>query len=156
MTEAAIGAPALPLPFVVYTPVEEADGRRPPMQIAGGPPADQPQPSGPSAMISTSAVQLLHEYTGRGPTKARTVISDDLVTILLADTLTKGERKLADNGHSERVLQLRHDYQLVMRDELVGIAERRLDRKVIAFMSHSHIAPDLAVEVFVLEPAGVG
>jgi uncharacterized protein YbcI len=126
------------------------------MQTAGGPPNDQPQPSGPSAMISTSAVQLLHEYTGRGPTKARTVISDDLVTILLADTLTKGERKLADNGHPERVLALRHDFQLVMRDDLIGIVERQLNRKVTAFMSQNHIDPDLAIEVFLLEPAGVG
>ena len=121
------------------------------MQIAGGAPADERQSSGPSAMISTSAVQLLHEYTGRGPTKAKTVIKDDLVTILLADTLTKGERKLVDKGLSDRVLQLRHDYQLVMREELIGIVERQLDRKVIAFMSQNHVDPDLAVEVFLLE-----
>jgi uncharacterized protein YbcI len=123
------------------------------MHITGGPPDEQRQPSGPSAMISTSAVQLIHEYTGRGPTKAKTVIKDDLVTVLLADTLTKGERKLVDNGHSDRVLGLRHDFQLVMRDELVGIVERQLDRKVIAFMSQNHVDPDFAVEVFVLEPA---
>ena len=28
-------------------------------------------------MISTAAVQLLHEYTGRGATKAKTLINDD-------------------------------------------------------------------------------
>lgn len=104
-------------------------------------------------MISTAVVQLLHEYTGRGPTKARTSIDEDLVTVLLADTLTKGERKLVDNGLSDRVLQLRHDYQLTMRDDLVAIVERQLDRTVIAFMSQNHIDPDLAVEVFILEPA---
>jgi uncharacterized protein YbcI len=106
----------------------------------------------PSAMISTSAVQLLHEYTGRGPTKAKTQINENLVTIMLADTLTKGERKLVENGHSDRVMELRHDYQLVMRDDLVELVERQLDRKVVAFMSQNHIDPDLAVEVFVLEP----
>jgi uncharacterized protein YbcI len=106
----------------------------------------------PSAMISTAAVQLLHEYTGRGPTKAKTLINENLVTVVLADTLTKGERKLAENGHSERVIELRHDYQLVMRDDLVALVERQLERKVIAFMSQNHIDPDLAVEVFVLEP----
>jgi len=106
----------------------------------------------PAAAISTSAVQLLHEYTGRGPTKAKTVINEDLVTILLADTLTRGEQKLVDNGRHERVIQLRHDYQMVMRDDLVGIVERELERKVIAFMSQNHIDPDLAVETFVLEP----
>ena len=109
---------------------------------------------GSSPMISTATVQLLHEYTGRGPTKAKTVINDDLVTILLADTLTKGERRLVDNGLSDSVLQLRHDYQLTMRDDLVAIVEGQLDRTVTAFMSQNHIDPDLAVEVFVLEPSG--
>ncbi len=106
----------------------------------------------PSAKIATSAVQLVRDYTGRGPTKAKTVLDESMVTILLADTLTTGERTLVDHGHAERVLQVRSDYQHAMRDGLVGIVERELDRKVIAFMSQNHIDPDLAVEVFVLEP----
>jgi uncharacterized protein YbcI len=113
---------------------------------------EQRQGKPPPAVISTTVVQLLHEYTGRGPTKAKTVINDDVVTVLLADTLTKGERKLVENGASDRVLQLRHDYQLAMRDDLVALVEHELDRKVIAFMSQNHIDPDLAAEVFVLEP----
>jgi uncharacterized protein YbcI len=103
-------------------------------------------------MISTATVQLLHEYTGRGPTKAKTLINDDVVTVLLADTLTKGEQTLVDSGRSERVIQLRQDYQFAMRGDLVAIVERQLERKVIAFMSQNHIDPDLAVETFVLEP----
>jgi uncharacterized protein YbcI len=130
---------------VVHTPAEDAriEGFQMDMQRDG---------VGSSPMISTATVQLLHEYTGRGPTKAKTLINEDLVTIVLADTLTTGERKLVDNGLADRVLQLRHDYQLTMRDDLVAIVERQLDRKVIAFMSQNHIDPDLAVEVFVLEP----
>jgi uncharacterized protein YbcI len=108
---------------------------------------DQTAREGPAAMISTSAVRILREYTGRGPTKAKTLINENLVTIVLADTLTKGERKLVENGHSERVVELRHDYQNVMQDDLIALVERQLDRKVIAF-----IDPDLAVEVFVLDP----
>src|SRR4051794_39760450 len=100
----------------------------------------------PSAMISTSAVQLLHEYTGRGPTKAKTLINEDLVSIVLADTLTKGEQKLVDEGLQDRVIQLRHDFQMVMREELIALVEHQLERKVIAFMSQNHIDPDLAVE----------
>jgi uncharacterized protein YbcI len=113
----------------------------------------QPVPeTSASARISTSAVQLLHEYTGRGPTKAKTVISDDMVTVLLADTLTKGERQLVDNGHPETVLTLRHEYQVVMQEALVALVEEHVERKVTAFMSQNHINPDFAVEVFVLEP----
>jgi uncharacterized protein YbcI len=130
---------------VVHTPAEEASGKVSQLE-------DQREVR--RRMISTAAVQLLHEYTGRGPTKAKTLINDNVVTVLLADTLTKGERRLVDAGYSDRVLQLRHDYQLTMRDELIACVEGQLDRKVIAFMSQNHIDPDLAVEVFVLDPDG--
>jgi uncharacterized protein YbcI len=113
----------------------------------------QHESQGPSAKIATSVVQVIHECTGRGPTKAKTTINENMVTVLLADTLTNGERRLVESGRANRVIQLRHDYQLVMRDDLVGIVERELDRKVIAFMSQNHIDPDLAIEVFVLKPA---
>ena len=104
--------------------------------------------------MSTAAVQLLHEYTGRGPTRARTSIDDNVVTVILADTLTKGERTLVDNGHVDRVLEARHAYQMVMRDDLVAVVEKALGRKVIAFMSQNHVDPDMAAEVFVLAPVG--
>ena len=113
------------------------------------------QPEGPtnaSSAISEAAVRLLREYTGRGPTRSRTTINHDSVMIVLGDTLTKGERKLVENGKEERVTSLRHDFQMVMRDDLVSAVEQHVDRKVIAFMSANHVDPDLAVEVFVLEP----
>ena len=112
---------------------------------------DEQHTNPPAAMISTATVQVLHEYTGRGPTKAKTTINGDLVTVLLADTLTKGERKLVETGRRERVLSLRHDFQLAMSEDLIAIVERQLERRVVAFMSQNHIDPDLAVEVFVLE-----
>ena len=106
----------------------------------------------PSAEISRNAVHILREYTGRGPTKARTTISQDSVLILLGDILTKGERKLAESGKADRVLAVRHDFQMVMRDELVKAVETAVGRKVIAFMSDNHVDPDLSAEIFVLEP----
>ena len=39
-----------------------------------------------------------------------------------------------------------------MRDDLTEVVERLSQRKVIAFMSHNHIDPDLASELFVLAP----
>ena len=113
---------------------------------------DRPRGEGARASISTRSVQVLRDYTGRGPTKAKTMISDDVVTVLLADTLTKGERTLVDNGQAERVLELRHHFQALMREELVAIVEGELEREVVAFMSQNHIDPDLAIETFVLAP----
>ncbi len=105
-----------------------------------------------NSQICDDAVRILREYTGRGPTKAKTTINSDSVMIVLGDTLTRGERRLAETGKADRVLALRHDFQHVMRDELVAAVEGAIDRKVIAFMSQNHIDPDLAVEVFILEP----
>jgi uncharacterized protein YbcI len=72
--------------------------------------------------------------------------------VVLGDTLTKGERRLVESGKAERVREVRHDFHMVMRKELVAMVERTLERKVIAFMSDNHLDPDLAVEVFILEP----
>jgi uncharacterized protein YbcI len=52
--------------------------------------------------ISNAFVKLLREYTGRGPTKARTSIRDDVVLIMLEQTLTKGELSLAARGEVRR------------------------------------------------------
>src|SRR3954471_6263044 len=109
-------------------------------------------PLGPNAQISDAAVRLLREYTGRGPTKSRTTIDHDTVVVMLGDTLTKGERKLVESGKEERVLALRHDFQLAMRDDLVEAVESATGRTVMAFMSQNHVNPDLAAEVFALEP----
>jgi uncharacterized protein YbcI len=102
--------------------------------------------------INNGAVRVLREYTGRGPTKARSVVDQDSVMVLLGDTLTPGERRLVESGRAEHVLSNRHEFQRLMRDDLVKVVEDALDRKVIAFMSTNHIDPDMAVEVFVLEP----
>jgi uncharacterized protein YbcI len=113
------------------------------------------EPHGPGsdgAAISTMVVGVLRDYTGRGPTKARTYITDDVITCVLGDSLTKGEQVLVANGHHQQVLDLRHTFQDTMRNDLVGGVEQIVDRKVVAFVSSNHIDPDLALETFVLEP----
>jgi uncharacterized protein YbcI len=111
------------------------------------------QPVGPvAADISTGAVRLLHEFTGRGAVKARTVIHDDMVVILLAEILLKAERSLIADGKEDQVLDLRREFQDTMKESLVGLVEEKTGRKVIAFMSANHLEPDLAAEVFILEP----
>jgi uncharacterized protein YbcI len=105
-----------------------------------------------AAAISNAMVQLLHEYTGRGPTRARTTIGDDLIVCVLADTLTKSERKLVDAGEEQLVLEERSAFQRLLREEAIGAVESASGRTVRAFMSNNHIDPDLAVETFVLAP----
>jgi uncharacterized protein YbcI len=106
------------------------------------------------AAISNHVVRTMSEYTGRGPTKGRTHIHDDVVTVLLEDTLTKGERSLVGDDLDGLVLTMRKAFQGTMGQDLIDGVEEILGRKVVAFMSDNHIDPDFAVEVFVLAPAG--
>lgn len=94
----------------------------------------------------------MREFTGRGPTKAKTYINHDMVTVVLQDVLTKGEHSLVGDGLAGNVLHTRQLYQHTMRHELTASVEHLTGRAVIAFMSANHIDPDMAVETFVLAP----
>ena len=102
--------------------------------------------------ISNAVVQEIAGTTGRGPTHAKTTVGDNGVFVVLQDTLTRGERTLVAAGESEAVLDLRRRWQRVMRDSCSRKVEQLTGRKVVGFMSDNHIDPDIAVEVFVLEP----
>jgi uncharacterized protein YbcI len=104
-----------------------------------------------TVLISNHVVRVTREYTGRGPGRARTYITENVVTCLLHDTLTRGERSLVEDGRSDQVQQMRLALQDTMRTDLVTGVEAILGRKVVAFMSANHMDPDLAVETFILE-----
>ncbi len=101
--------------------------------------------------ISNAIVAVLREYTGRGPTKARTTIRDNVVVVMLEQTLTKGEQVLVDKGRGDNVITLRREYQEMLREEASARVAEITGRKVIAMMSANHLDPDLAAEIFVLD-----
>jgi uncharacterized protein YbcI len=119
---------------------------------------DAPRIAGGSkaAAISNLTVRLLSQYTGRGPTKARTFFNDDMVTVVLQDTLTKAEITLVGTGHQETVLSTRKTFQDVMGPDLIAGVEQVTGRTVIAFLSANHVDPDVAVESFLLAPVDNG
>ena len=105
-----------------------------------------------AAAISTSVVGALARTTGRGPTQAKTTLGENGVFVVLQDSLTVGERTLTEAGEGQAVLDLRRRWQRVMEEEITREIEELTGRKVVGFMSDNHIDPDMAVEVFVLEP----
>jgi uncharacterized protein YbcI len=113
---------------------------------------DRPSTASKHAAISREIVRLLREYTGRGPTKARTHINRDLITVVLEDTLTMGERSLIADGKDQHVLATRKAFQETMSSKMVAAVEQHSGRQVLAFLSANHIDPDIAVETFVLVP----
>jgi uncharacterized protein YbcI len=104
------------------------------------------------AQISTALVQLHSRYYGKGPTKAKTHMVNDTVVSILRGGFTTVERTLIETGEVESVYQMRRSFQQAMEDDFRRIVEEATGRKVIAYMSSIHVNPDLAVELFVLEP----
>jgi uncharacterized protein YbcI len=113
---------------------------------------DDPGANTPQSEISRAAVTVLREYTGRGPTAAHTTIDGDVVVVILSDRLSETENALVNAGMREEVLRGRQEFQRMMRHKLVEAVEGTLSRGVTAFMCDNHIAPDIAAEVFLLEP----
>jgi uncharacterized protein YbcI len=114
---------------------------------------EQERPNGGSLhlAVSNALVGFLRDYTGRGPTKAKTTIRDNVVLVMLEQTLTKGEQSLVARGRGERVLALRQEYQDAMREESTAKIAELTGREVIAMMSANHIDPDLGAEIYVLD-----
>ena len=105
-----------------------------------------------SSIISDAAVRLLTEYTGRAPTKARTYVDEDLIIVVVYDTMNTVERSMVRNGSIDLVLTTREACQKAMKPDLVAAIERLSGRSTIASLSQNHIDPDVAITAFVLAP----
>jgi uncharacterized protein YbcI len=105
------------------------------------------------AEIASRVVQLQSEYYGKGPTKARTYIVDDLVAVVLEETFTKAERTLVDRGEKDSIQQIRRRFQQQMADEFTAIVEQATGRSVRAFLSETNLEADISVEIFLLGDA---
>jgi uncharacterized protein YbcI len=113
---------------------------------ASFPPGEQ------AAAISKGMVTLMRKIAGRGPERARTTIGRDHVLVMFRETLTEGERNLVDAGKEEQVRAVRAAYQELLRADATKLIEETLYREVIGFMSANHFEPDVAAEVFILNP----
>jgi uncharacterized protein YbcI len=96
---------------------------------------------------------LLAEFTGRGATRSRAFVHDDVVVCLLEHSLTKTEQNLVSAGEPEVVRRLRDVFQSAMETELVEIVERLTGCGVRAFVSGSNVSTDTSTEVFLLDAA---
>jgi uncharacterized protein YbcI len=102
------------------------------------------------ARISKEIVRLQSEYYGKGPTKARTYIVDDLVVVVLEESFTRAEKTLAERGEREAIQHIRRRFQQQMADSFISIVEQATGRRVRAFLSETDIGQDVSVETFLL------
>jgi uncharacterized protein YbcI len=105
-----------------------------------------------NAAISQALVRIHHAHVGRGPTRARTSINEDTITVVMHDVFTTAERALIAAGHRDEVLALRESLQAAMHDKIVAAIESLTGRELAALVSANHIEPDLSVEICLLKP----
>ncbi len=111
-----------------------------------------PASGGPlAAEIATTFVQLHKEHGGRGPTRCRTYVDDDLIVVLMRGGYTRLENTLFEDGKWLDVRSTRHAFQDTMEGRFTEAIERLTGREVAAFMSASHQHPDIQIEAFVLD-----
>ena len=102
------------------------------------------------AWISKEIVRLQAEYYGKGPTKAKTYIFEDLVVVVLEESFTRAEKTLAERGERDAIQHIRRRFQQQMADSFISIVEQATGRKVRAFLSETDIGQDVSVETFLL------
>jgi uncharacterized protein YbcI len=102
--------------------------------------------------IANAVVRLHAEHFGRGPTRARAHVAEDFVLVVLEDVFTTAERTLIAAGRGDQVVATRGAFADVMRDRFCAAVEVACGRRVRAYFSQAHLEPEMAVELFVLEP----
>jgi uncharacterized protein YbcI len=101
--------------------------------------------------ITNRIVAFMREHYGRGPIKAKTYVLDNLIVCVLSDGFTAIERTMMEGGEPERVLEMRRDFQRMMKVRYSEMIEELTGRQVLAFLSQAHVEPDLTVEMFLLD-----
>lgn len=104
----------------------------------------------------TAAMVALHErYHHRAPASARTqMLGNDLLACVMAGVYTDVEKTMIELQRGTIVQQTRSAFQDAMQQKFIDEVERLSGRDVLAFISNSHVGPDVEIEIFVLtEPA---
>jgi uncharacterized protein YbcI len=128
---------------------------------ASGEPTDSPPLSGGHllAKISTSIVAIMREHYGRGPMRAKTYVLDDIIVCVLRGSgFTPLEQTMMDDNGGDRVVAMRREFQRIIARRYKQVIEEITGRKVLAFLSQTHVDPDVTLEMFVIDgpPQGFG
>jgi uncharacterized protein YbcI len=109
------------------------------------------------AAVTRSMVALHERYHHRKPVTAKTQrLGEDLLVCVLGGVYTDVEKTLIELQHSTTVQETRSEFQTAMQHKFVDEVERLTRRSVLAFISNSHVGPDLEIELFMLGPASRG
>jgi uncharacterized protein YbcI len=104
-----------------------------------------------NAALANELGKLLADSTGRGATRSRAYVTQDLVVGVFEDGATRAEQILASVGRSDLVRLQRDALQRAIGPQMIAAVERLTGRTVRTFLSGSDEPGGSSVEAFVLE-----
>ena len=104
-----------------------------------------------NAALANELGKLIADFTGRGATRSRAIVHQDLVVLVLEDSATRAEQNLAAAGKAELVRFQRDALQRAMGPQLISAVERLTGRRVRCFMSGTDEEGGSSIEAFVLD-----
>jgi uncharacterized protein YbcI len=105
------------------------------------------------AAVTEAMVELHRRYYHRRPVSAKTrMLGDDLLACVLGGVYTDVEKTMIELQRAPTVRDTRNAFQNAMQQKFIKEVERLSGRGVVAFISDSHIGPDIEVELFLLTP----
>lgn len=98
----------------------------------------------------TDAMVALHErYYNRAPVSAKTqMLGEDLLACVMGGVYTEVEKTMIELQRGTLVQETRSAFQQAMQQKFIDEVELLSGREVIAFISNSHVGPDMEIELF--------
>ena len=106
------------------------------------------------AEVTNAIVRLHRTHFGKGPTRSKSYLIDDVLICVMRDVFTTVERTLVEAGEEAKVRDTRLAVQDAIGDRFTEAIERILGRRVLGFTSQVLLDQDVAIDFFFLEPAG--
>ena len=116
-------------------------------------PAEQDPAADTADRISAEIASIHYQSYGQAVESIQTHILDDVVVCVLDLDLLPHERTLLEHDRGvESIQRVRKDFQEAIGATFAASVEHMTGRRVIAFLSETHIEPSFSVEFFRLAP----
>ena len=103
--------------------------------------------------ISSELAGIHRESYGEDVQAVKTYVLEDLVVCVMDVSLLPHERTLLEKGGSaDAVRRTREEFQEAIGATFIAAVEHFTGRRVVAFLSDTHLGPDFSVEIFRLGP----
>jgi uncharacterized protein YbcI len=103
--------------------------------------------------VTEATVVFRQRYDHRTPPSAKTrMLGDDLVAYVLGGVYTDVEKTMIELERAADVKDTRSASQNAVPHKFTDAVERLSGREVTAFISDSHVGPDVEIELFMLAP----